>query len=180
MLTVFFPVTPHTSSSPFHSVLSFHSLWKRSAVLTPPVRRLVHGWLLAFSFLALLQWPLEFHGSLPQTSLLPSICLNTTLPVAMPFAFLTFLSSGSKFQRGFYCLSGQKPCPVAGRKALIVHFPWIRGCQNLKGWHLGKFQDFSSQAEQKTTACSPTFDAFPHEGQFACKPFLQSTLPSFS
>ena len=117
----------------------FHSLWKRSVILIPLVRCLVHGWLLAFSFLALLQWPLEFHGSLPQTSLLPSICLNTTLPVAMPFAFLTFLSSGSKFQRGYYCLSGQKPCPVAGRKALIVHLPWIRGCQNLKGWHLGKF-----------------------------------------
>ena len=98
----------------------------------------------------------------------------------MPFAFLTFLSSGSKFQRGFCCLSGQKPCPVAGRKALIVHFPWIRGCQNLKGWHLGKFQDFLSQAEQKITACSPAFDAVPHEGQSACKSFLQSTLPSFS
>ena len=51
MLTVFFPVTLHTSFSAFHSVLGSHSLWKRSAILTPPVRCLVHGWLLAFSFL---------------------------------------------------------------------------------------------------------------------------------
>lgn len=111
---------------------------RRSAILIPPVCLLAEWWLVASSFLALLTWPLEFRDSLPETLVLPSICLNTALPVAMPFAFLAFMSSGFKFQKGFYCLSGQSPCPAAGRKALLIHSLCEWSCQRFKSLHLGK------------------------------------------
>lgn len=91
---------------------------------------------------------------------------------------LTFLSFGSKFQRGLYCHSAQSRRPVVGGKASLRHSLSVWRCQSFKGWHLGKCPGFPLHVE-KDTACRLAFGALLHAGSGCLQAFLRPRLLSF-
>lgn len=123
---------------------------------------------------------MEFLDRLSETSpVLPSICLNSRLPVAMPFASLTFASAAPNSAGDFCGLLGQPQCPGAGGGPSNT-FPLRMELPDFKDWHLGEISSHYFCQDVLSTPCLSAWQFLPTVLVSVSSPksFLSPFLPA--